>query len=58
MHETLSQGFDETVDFDEIAGAGCRAVVEVAAYEHRGSSRSCTGGSFGRLRAEDATRSR
>ena len=30
VHETLSQGFDETVNFDEIAVRGLRAVVEVA----------------------------
>ena len=25
VHETLSQGFDETVDFDEVVGRGFRA---------------------------------
>ena len=35
VHETLSQGFDETVNFDEIAVRGLRAVVEVATREHR-----------------------
>jgi two-component sensor histidine kinase/PAS domain-containing protein len=53
VHETLSQGFDETVNFDEIALRGLRAVVEVASQEHRVDS-SITG-SFGRLCAEDAT---
>ncbi|HPB72128.1 MAG TPA: sensor histidine kinase [Phycicoccus sp.] len=53
VHETLSQGFDETVNFDEVAVRGLRAVVEVATREHR-VDHSLTG-SFGRLRAEDAT---
>ena len=53
VHETLSQGFDETVDFDEIAVRGLRAVVEVATREHRVESTFT--GSFGRMRAEDAT---
>ena len=53
VHETLSQGFDETVNFDEIAVRGLRAVVEVATREHRVESTFI--GSFGRMRAEDAT---
>jgi two-component sensor histidine kinase len=53
VHETLSHGLDETVDFDEIAVLGLRAVVEVATREHRVDSRLT--GSFGRMRAEDAT---
>jgi len=53
VHETLSQGLDETVNFDEIAVAGLRAVVEVATSEYRVDSRFT--GSFGRMRAEDAT---
>ncbi len=53
VHETLSSGFDETVSFDEIAIRGLRAVVEVATREHRVESRF--EGSFGRVRAEDAT---
>jgi len=53
VHETLSQGFDESVDFDEIAARGLAAVVEVATRE-RTVEASRTGG-FGRLRAEDAT---
>ena len=53
VHETLSQGFDETVAFDEIAHRGLRAVVEVATSEHKVTS--AVHGSFGRLRAEDAT---
>jgi two-component sensor histidine kinase len=53
VHETLSTGFDETVNFDEIALRGLRAVVEVARQEHRVESTFT--GSFGRVRAEDAT---
>jgi two-component sensor histidine kinase len=53
VHETLSAGFDETVNFDEIALRGLRAVVEVARQEHR--VESSVVGSFGRVRAEDAT---
>ena len=54
VHETLSKGFEETVDFDEVADQGFRAVAEVAAYDQR-IERQRTGDSFGRLRAEDAT---
>lgn len=53
VHDTLSQGFDETVDFDEIAVRGLRAVIEVATTAH--AVRHSLTGSFGRLRAEDAT---
>ena len=53
VHETLSRGIDETVDFDEIAVRGLRAVVDVAVTEHR--VESVVKGSFGRMRAEDAT---
>jgi two-component sensor histidine kinase len=53
VHETLSTGFDETVNFDEIALRGLRAVVEVARQEHLVDSTLT--GSFGRVRAEDAT---
>ncbi len=53
VHDTLSQGFDETVPFDEIAVRGVRAAVEVASRGARVSARHT--GSFGRLGAEDAT---
>ncbi len=53
VHDQLSQGFDETVDFDAIAKRGLRAVVEVSA--NGADVRTVTSGSFGRLRAEDAT---
>jgi len=54
VHDTLSRGIDETVDFDEVADQGFRAIAEVAAYDKR-IERQRTGDSFGRLRAEDAT---
>jgi len=53
VHETLSRGFDETVDFDEIVARGLAAVVEVATRDV--PVRAERSGSFGRLRAEDAT---
>jgi two-component sensor histidine kinase len=53
VHETLSQGFDETVDFDEIAARGLAAVVEVATRDV--PVRAERTGSFGQLHAEDAT---
>jgi two-component sensor histidine kinase len=53
VHETLSQGFEETVDFDEIAARGLAAVVEVATRDV--PVRAERIGSFGQLRAEDAT---
>ena len=53
VHDQLSQGFDETVEFDTIAQRGLDAVVEVTA--NGAPVRTVTEGSFGRLRAEDAT---
>ncbi|MBE3075099.1 MAG: histidine kinase N-terminal domain-containing protein [Actinobacteria bacterium] len=53
VHETLSQGLDETVDFDEIVTRGLAAVVEVATRDV--PVRAERSGSFGRLLAEDAT---
>jgi two-component sensor histidine kinase len=53
VHETLSQGFDETVDFDEIVARGLESVVEVATRDV--PVRAERLGSFGRLQAEDAT---
>ena len=53
VHETLSQGFDETANFDEIATRGLRAVVEVATSVHPITSQVT--GTFGRMHAEDAT---
>jgi two-component sensor histidine kinase len=53
VHDTLSQGFDERVNFDEIASQGLKAVVEVARGEHPIHAHIV--GEFGMLRAEDAT---
>jgi two-component sensor histidine kinase len=53
VHETLSQGFDETVDFDDVIARELAAVVEVATREV--PVRTSRRGTFGRLRAEDAT---
>ncbi|WP_406831755.1 histidine kinase N-terminal domain-containing protein [Pedococcus sp. KACC 23699] len=53
VHETLSQGFDETVEFDDIAVRGLQAITEVAKVEHPITTEVV--GSFGMLRAEDAT---
>jgi two-component sensor histidine kinase len=53
VHETLSQGFDETVDFDDIAVRGLQAITEVAKAEEPITSR--VEGAFGMVRAEDAT---
>jgi len=53
VHETLSQGFDEVVEFDDIAVRGLQAITEVAKVEHPISTKVI--GSFGKLRAEDAT---
>jgi len=53
VHETLSQGFDETVDFDEIVARGLADMVEVATGDV--PVRAERSGSFGRLRSEDAT---
>ncbi|MCI9889666.1 histidine kinase N-terminal domain-containing protein [Micrococcales bacterium 31B] len=67
VHETLSQGFDETVSFDEIADRCISLAVDVAAVnvmhvdhikESTTASRSVRTervGKFGLLRAEDAT---
>lgn len=53
VHETLSSGFDETVNFDDIAWRGLRAIVEVSSSDRAIEPR--LDGSFGRMRAEDAT---
>jgi two-component system, sensor histidine kinase PdtaS len=53
VHQTLSQGLDETVAFDDVAAQILTMVAEVARHgEHVAVSRT---GSFGLLRAEDAT---
>ena len=53
VHDQLSQGFDESVDFDTIAKRGLQAIIEVSSNGAPIDSR--VEGSFGRLRAEDAT---
>jgi two-component sensor histidine kinase/PAS domain-containing protein len=53
VHDTLSHGFDETLVFDEIAARITRATVEVASRGVSVTARHT--GTFGRLRAEDAT---
>ncbi len=53
VHETLSQGFDETVAFDDIAARSLAAVIEIARAEQPITSH--VKGAFGRVRAEDAT---
>ena len=53
VHQTLSQGLDETVAFDEIAGQSLTMLVEVARRGEQVKVRRT--GSFGLLRAEDAT---
>ncbi len=54
VHETLSQGFDETVDFDEVIA---RELAARGGGGHAGRCRCAPAGegTFGRLRAEDAT---
>ncbi len=53
VHDTLSHGFDETTEFDQVAARILRATVEVAAGDVKVDC--ALEGSFGRLRAEDAT---
>lgn len=53
VHDQLSQGFDESVDFDAVAKRGLQAIVEVAS--NGAPIRTRMEGSFGMLRAEDAT---
>ncbi|MFN8097396.1 MAG: histidine kinase N-terminal domain-containing protein [Dermatophilaceae bacterium] len=53
VHETLSQGFDETVDFDEVVRRSLRVVVEVATTTEQAIA-SEVSGAYGRMRAEDA----
>ena len=53
VYEALSTGFTDTVDFDDIAVRGLRAVVELATTT--GHISSAVRGSFGQMRPEDAT---
>ena len=53
VHETLSQAFDEVVDFDKVADGLLRMVVDVAAT--RDGVRAVRIGSFGEVSADVAT---
>jgi two-component sensor histidine kinase len=53
VHQTLSQGLDETVAFDDVVGQSLSMLMEVARHGERVSIART--GSFGLLRAEDAT---
>ena len=53
VHETLSQAFDEVVDFDKVADGLLRMVVDVAAT--RDGVRAVRIGSFGEVSADLAT---
>ena len=53
VHETLSQGFEETVEFDEVADRALRLAGDVASTGSR--VRVVRSGRFGTVRAEDAT---
>ncbi len=53
VHETLSQGLDEVVEFDELARRTLRLTADVAMAA--GSVRTSFDGSFGLIHAQDAT---
>ncbi len=53
VHDQLSQGFNESVEFDAIAKRGLQAIVEVSS--NGAPIETAFEGSFGKLRAEDAT---
>jgi len=53
VHETLTKGFEEAVDFDEVMGRGLLLVADLAA--RRGAARVLREGSFGVVQADDAT---
>lgn len=53
VHDTLSHGFDEIADFDQVATRVLRATAEVASSEV--PVEASLSGTFGRLQAEDAT---
>ncbi|WP_116114108.1 sensor histidine kinase [Austwickia chelonae] len=53
VHETLSQGLEEVVNFDDIVARALNAVVEVANQDDDISWKRT--GSFGMISAEDAT---
>lgn len=53
VHDQLSQGFEEAVEFDAIAKRGLQAIIEVSS--HGAPIEALVEGTFGTLRAEDAT---
>ncbi|HZI97136.1 MAG TPA: histidine kinase N-terminal domain-containing protein [Actinomycetales bacterium] len=53
VHETLSRGFDEAVDLDEVVDSGLALAAEVAATSD--GARAVREGSFGTVQAQDAT---
>jgi two-component sensor histidine kinase len=53
VHETLSQAFDESVDFDDVVDRGLLLVADVATHQSEVRTRRL--GKFGTVRAEDAT---
>ena len=53
VHETLTRGLEETVDFDEVMSRGLLMVADLAA--RRGAARLSRSGSFGVVQADDAT---
>ncbi|MGZ5371859.1 sensor histidine kinase [Aeromicrobium sp.] len=58
VHETLSQSFDQTVQFDEIADQLLRTVLDVSATEASGAARAIKAeriGTFGSLPGDVAT---
>ncbi|MGH3414289.1 MAG: sensor histidine kinase [Marmoricola sp.] len=54
VHETLSQSFDETVAFDEVADQLARLVADVGSRDHH-PARIRRAGSFGALSSDVAT---
>jgi len=55
VHETLSQSFDETVNFDDVADRLLSSVLDVAGDGERGRVAGQRIGSFGPIPAETAT---
>jgi len=55
VHETLSQSFDETVNFDDVADRLLRSVLDVAGEGERGRVAGQRIGSFGSVPGETAT---
>ena len=55
VHETLSQSFDETVNFDDVADRLLRTVLDVAGDDEGGRVAGQRIGSFGSIPGETAT---